>query len=145
MTDSFEEYIPGVKHTWISLFIILLTVTSLGITNTYGQSGSLSQADSSEVVEVLTRFREAVIEGDRLTASKEMTQQAVVLQAGVDERKIRQHGNVIWVSTSYMVDVTHQDEKPVHRKLAELAVLKKEDNQWRIDMIHWSDCPRYPE
>lgn len=130
----------------------------------------VSETDSIQAVETLHAFRDAIISGDRLKAGQEMSEDAIVMQAGqqcdretyinkhiipeckyvysvnqsVDHRILRQRGNLIWISSSYNVKVQHQGDKPVHRKLAELAILRKEKGSWKIDMIHWSDCPRYP-
>ncbi len=158
------------SHIANVLFItgLLLFMSSSGV---FAQPNGTGEVQDSSYIQTLDKFRKAIISGDRVLAGKELTQNAYIMQAGeratrdqfiykhiipeceyvysvnqkVEERIVRQMRDVAWISSIYLVTVTHEDGNSISRKLAELAILKKRNEQWKIDMIHWSNCPSYTE
>ena len=124
-------------------------------------------SDSSAVVETIERFHQALADGDRAAALALLDAKAIVLESGGSETRaeyeahhlksdidfaravksvrapgaVAVSGDVAWAwSTS-----TTQGEfrgKPVNSAGAELMVLRRDRDAWRIVAIHWSSRKR---
>lgn len=124
-------------------------------------------SDSAAVVETIERFHRALADGDRAAALALLDAKAIVLESGGSETRaeyeahhlksdidfaravksvrapgaVAVSGDVAWAwSTS-----TTQGEfrgKPVNSAGAELMVLRRDRDAWRIVAIHWSSRKR---
>lgn len=125
--------------------------------------GGREARDSAEVANTLDRFHRALASGDSATALSLLTPDAVILEAGGIETKeeYRSHhlgsdiafaaavprersplrvvvqGDVAWASSTS----TMRGEfggRQINSAAAELAVLTRTPEGWRISAIHWS-------
>ena len=129
-------------------------------------SSSLSFAQTSEekiISKVLADFENAIIKHDTGTASNLLHDEVVILEGAGAETKdqylshhfhsdaqflgamnrvpvsenISVEGNMAWVSSISKMSGTYRD-KEMNLTSLELAVLKKENDQWKIIALHWS-------
>jgi ketosteroid isomerase-like protein len=123
--------------------------------------------DSSDVAAVVTRYHAALASGDSATALSLLADDATILESGSLETRaeyrahhlpadiafaravpsqrsaiaVRARGDVAWASSTS----TTQGEfrgRPVNSSGAELMVLSRESDGWRIRAIHWSSRTR---
>lgn len=120
-------------------------------------------ADSAAVSSVVTAFHAALAAGDSAAALGLLAEDALVLESGGLETRseYREHhlpadigfasavpgirtpvrvvvlGDVAWVVGTSRTTGTYRD-RPVNSAGAELMVLSRESNGWRIRAIHWS-------
>ena len=143
------------KQTLLS-FLLCLTATA-----------AYAQTDSASVVLVIEEFHTALAEGDSAGAMALLAPDAVVLEGGsvetredyaaghlmadmaflagltseVVSRTVTMGNDVAWVST-----VSHSDGEYNGRTIkssgAELMILNRMDDGWRIRAIHWSSGRR---
>jgi len=133
-------------------------------------SSSLAQgspADTNAVRETVRQFHEALIRGDSAATLSLLAQDAVILEAGGIESRAeyRAHhlpadirfaaavpaktgtvhvtlaGDVAWVTSTSEAAGTF-DGRPINSVTAELAVLTRTEEGWRIRAIHWSSRRR---
>jgi ketosteroid isomerase-like protein len=126
-------------------------------------------SDSADVLEAVRRYHSALATGDSATALSLLAPDAVILESGgVEAREeYRSHhlpadidfaravpseransrvtvrGDVAWVSSTS----TSRGEfrgRPINSRGAELMVLSREANGWKIRAIHWSSRNRNP-
>lgn len=117
----------------------------------------------NEVVQVLDKFRMAIISNDSEKASALLTDDARILESGGIETKeeylshhfhsdgkflnamerhvmsqnVKSSENTAWISTASHMSGTY-NESDISINSAELAVLVKIDGDWRISSVHWS-------
>ena len=127
------------------------------------RSGTAASADSAAVVSVVDRFHRALATGDSLGALSLLTPDAVILESGGVETRAeyRSHhlsadiafaravkrergpirasvrGDVAW-ATSTSTSRGEYRERPVNSAGAELMVLTRMPDGWRISAVHWS-------
>jgi ketosteroid isomerase-like protein len=147
--------------TRISLITILLFI--IGITTAVGQDS----AAEKNVIKTLNAFHEAIIDNNSQSAKKLLSESVRILEGGnietkneylshhlhsdgkflsamdreVESRTITIEGNTAWVSTQTHTWGTYSDQKLDLNSL-ELAVLKKEEGNWKTTALHWSSSQR---
>lgn len=155
----------GDEGEWEVAFATLVFSVSGG--NTSGASRPAS--DSADVVAVVTRYQNALATGDSSAALALLAADAVVLESGGVETRAeyRSHhlpadmsfargvpsvranlrvavrGDVAWVSSTS----TSRGEfrgRQINSSGAELMVLSREPDGWKIRAIHWSSRNRNP-
>lgn len=162
-----SQKVNPITHIWTYILIVLFmgfgTVGPM-----LAQNQPATSLEDSSSIQTLEQFRQAITSGDRVSAGKLLAKDAIIMQIGeritreefvnkhiipecdyiysvnqsVDKRIIRQIGPVTWICSTYLVEITHEeDSSKIERKLAELAILRQRENEWKIDMIHWSNCP----
>lgn len=125
------------------------------------------QSDSTAVISVINRFHEALAAGDSTKALSLLGDDVIVLEAGgvetrdeyrahhlpgdigfakavPSDRKIvnvKVRGDVAWVTSTSSTRGTYR-ERPIDSVGAELIVLTRTPNGWRISAIHWSSRRR---
>lgn len=150
-------------RTLISLLLLFLWTTPVVAQN--GEHGSVS--DSTEVVETIAEFQDALAARDSTTVDALLLPDAVILETGgfetkqeyfahhfgadaqflenvereMDRRQVQIQDGTAWVSTSSHMEGTYRDES-VERASAELMVLRRTPDGWRIAAIHWSSRSR---
>ena len=117
------------------------------------------------VIKTLTSFHDAIIDNDSQAAKNLLSASVRILEGGnietkeeylshhfhsdgkflssmkreVESRSVTIEGNTAWVSTQTHTWGTYSDRKLDLNSL-ELAVLKKEDGNWKITALHWSSA-----
>ena len=120
-------------------------------------------AGDEEIVQVLENFRMAIINNEQEKASELLAEDARILESGgietkeeylshhfhsdgkflsamereVKSQKVKSNENTAWVSTVSHMQGTF-NEKEVSVNSAELAVLIKTEDGWKISAVHWS-------
>jgi ketosteroid isomerase-like protein len=127
------------------------------------EHGAMHAADSTDVVQAAKRFTEALATGDSTTIAAMLLPEAVILEGGgVEDRhhylehhypsdvrflqamarepKSRQAhmvGDVAYVASTSRLHGTYRD-RDVDLSSAELMVLRKTAEGWKVAAIHWS-------
>ncbi len=125
--------------------------------------GAMHAADSTDVVRAVERFTEALATGDSTTVATMLVSEAVILEGGgVEDRhhylehhypsdvrflqamarepKSRQAhmvGDVAYVASTSRLHGTYRD-RDVDLSSAELMILRKTAEGWKVAAIHWS-------
>lgn len=128
-----------------------------------------SQSDSASVVAVIERFHSALTAGDSVTAMSLLTPDVVILESGGVEtraeyqshhlagdiayaksmKRIRGpmrvfvRGDVAWASST-STTTGESRGRQVNSAGAELMVLTRTSDGWRISAIHWSSRSQRP-
>ena len=133
--------------------------------------GATSQArgDSAAVVAVVDRFHAAIAAGDSATAISLLTPDAVILESGGVEtreeyrahhlpgdlafaaavksdrgpKRVFVRGDVAWVASTSTTSGEYRG-RAVNSAGAELLVLARSGQEWKISAIHWSSRTRRP-
>lgn len=126
-----------------------------------------AQSDSSSVAATIRAYHEALTAGDSLAALKLLTREAVIVEAGgietlADYRShhlasdigfakavkqtrgaihVRVRGDMAW-ATSTSEAAGESRGRPVNSVGAELAILTRTPQEWRISAFHWSSRSR---
>jgi ketosteroid isomerase-like protein len=126
-------------------------------------------ADSAAIVGTVLRFHEVIAAGDSLAALALLTEDAVVLESGGLETRaefrdhhlpadisfaqstkgtrrvhsVSRRGDVAWVSATSTTTGTFSG-RAINSVGAELMVLVRTPDSWRISAIHWSSRARRP-
>lgn len=168
--DDFR-LIPGVPAEFVALTdpAALTAGETLPIRLLYHQqplAGVQVAADSAAVAEVVQRFHGALEAGDSATALGLLREDAIILESGGVETKeeYRSHhlpgdiafaravrrdggpirivirGDVAWATSISTMRGTYRDRQ-VNSQSAELMVLERTPDGWRIAAIHWSSRP----
>ncbi len=146
---------------------ILLLATSLSLASSPADPTPTAAGDSADVAAALDAFHDALASGDSTAALGLLADDATILEGGsvqtrgeyrshhlpadirfarmVERRQgpitVTVHGDVAWaVSTS-----TTRGEvrgRTIDSRGAELAVLVRTGNGWKISAIHWSSARR---
>jgi ketosteroid isomerase-like protein len=127
------------------------------------------QSDSSAVVAVVARYHAAMAAGDSATALALLAPDAVVLESGGIETRdqyraghlpadvgfaravasqrsairVTIRGEVAWASSTSTSAGEYRDRQ-INSRGAELMVLSREPDGWKIRAIHWSSRNRSP-
>jgi len=145
----------------ISLTAVLLFII--------GTSLSVGQPSDSEknVIKTLDAFHQAIIDNNSQVAQTLLSESVRILEGGnietkeeylshhfhsdgkflramnreVESRNVKIEGNTAWVSTQTHTWGTYSDRKLDLNSL-ELAVLKKEGENWQITALHWSSSEK---
>ena len=125
------------------------------------------EGDSAAVVTAVTRYHDALVSGDSTAALALLADDAFILESGGAETRdeyrshhlpadiaaaravpttrgplrVRVHGDVAWVTSTSTTRGEYQG-RAVNSAGAELMVLSRERDGWKIRAIHWSSRPR---
>lgn len=129
-----------------------------------GSAPLLGQASNEVgISKILLEFKKAIVENNAELASKLLHTDAIILEGRGSETKeeylshhfhsdgkflnaiernelsqeVKIEGNVAWVSTITTMKGTYLD-RDIDLTSLELAVLKKENGNWKIMALHWS-------
>jgi ketosteroid isomerase-like protein len=131
--------------------------------------GSSANADSAAVTDVVSRYHAALASGDSAAALHLLTPDAIILESGgletrdeyrkghlpadiafaaavPSQRRVRQvvvRGGIGWVASTSSSQGTFRG-RAVNSTGAELMVLLRTQDGWRIRAIHWSSRARRP-
>ncbi|MFV1883041.1 MAG: nuclear transport factor 2 family protein [Balneola sp.] len=120
-------------------------------------------SDQESIKTVLSNFEKAIVENDSKIASSLLHEDVTILEGRGSEtkeeylshhfhsdgkflsaiernelsQKINIEGNMAWVSTITSMKGTYSDRE-IDLTSLELAVLKKENGEWKIIALHWS-------
>ncbi|MEQ9264195.1 MAG: nuclear transport factor 2 family protein [Balneolaceae bacterium] len=120
-------------------------------------------SDQESIKTVLSNFEKAIVENDSKIASSLLHEDVTILEGRGSEtkeeylshhfhsdgkflsaiernelsQKINIEGNMAWVSTITSMKGTYSDRE-IDLTSLELAVLKKENGNWKIVALHWS-------
>ena len=152
------------RHIRLLLIASAMVLASAATSSAQAQrSGNAASADSAAVVSVVDRFHRALAAGDSLGALNLLTLDAVILESGGIETRAeyrshhlsadiafaravarergpiraRVRGDVAW-ATSTSTSRGEYRERPVNSAGAELMVLTRMPDGWRISAVHWS-------
>lgn len=144
--------------------LVFLALTIIFPPNAQAQQAA---PDSAQVVETVERFRAALTAGDSATVAALLLPDAVILEGGgletkeeyfghhfgadaaflagmdreIEDRQVRVEEDAAWVSTTSRMQGTY-DEQALDLQSAELMVLRRTPQGWRIAAIHWSSRSR---
>jgi ketosteroid isomerase-like protein len=133
-----------------------------------GESSS-ANIDSAAVTDVVSRYHAALASGDSAAALRLLTPDAIILESGgletrdeyrkghlpadiafaaavPSQRRVRQvvvGGGIGWVASTSSAQGTFRG-RAVNSAGAELMVLQRTQDGWRISAIHWSSRSRRP-
>lgn len=148
-------------------FIILAALLLTSVPTQAQQADSPSDPGSAEAVETIERFQTALADRDSATVDELLLSDAVILEGGgletkkeylghhfgadasflsemnreVGDRQVRREEATAWVSTKRRLHGPHEGDS-VDLSSAELMVLRKTSEGWRIAAIHWSSRSR---
>lgn len=162
--------VPGKSGEWEVAFatIVFRVVTPNGSGGVNG-SGVAAQSDSATVATTVQGFHAALATGDSTAALALLAPDVTILESGGVESRddyrahhlpgdiafaqavssqrgptaVKIHGNVAWAVTTSTTQGTYRD-RPVNSTGAELMVLSREPDGWKIRAIHWSSRTRRP-
>lgn len=149
-----------------SAMLVVAALTVTAVPAVAQREGDTSR-DSAAVVAVIAKYHEALAAGDSTAALALLTDDAVVLETGAVETRaeyrshhlpgdinfakaiksqrgpvhVRIHGDVAW-STSTSTTQGEMNGRAINSSGAELMVLVRRGNDWRISAIHWSSRQR---
>ena len=129
--------------------------------------GHQAPGDSAAVAAVVVKFHAALAAGDSLAALALLAEDATILESGGVETRaeyrshhlssdirfeqavkidrglihVRVRGDVAWTSATSVAQ-GEMNGRPINSASAELMVLVRTPNGWRISAIHWSSRQR---
>lgn len=144
-----------------SILILLFAATGLSAQDKDHEKHI--HTDKEKLVQVLDNFRTAIINNDSEKASTLLTEDARILESGgietkeeyfshhfhsdgkflsamkreVKTQKVTSSENTAWISTIIQMSGTYND-RDISINSAELAVLVKTGDGWKISAVHWS-------
>lgn len=153
------------SHRFELLGISLLL--ALGLYSAPLSAQQRAPADSAAVVEVIERYHAALASGDTATAIALLAPDAIILESGgIESRaeylshhlpadmefakaaprergeiRVRVHGNTAWAASTSISRGRFRDRE-INSQGAELMVLHRTADGWRIEAIHWSSRNR---
>lgn len=122
-----------------------------------------ASADSAAVVEVIDAYHRALATADTAAVLRLLAPDAIILESGGEETvdeylhhhlpadmafaadvprergpvRVRVHGDAAWASSTSTA-IGEFRERSIRARGAELVVLTRHDDVWRIQAIHWS-------
>lgn len=150
-----------------SICVVSLSLTIAGTADSsHAQPSQGSGADSAAVAAIVDQYHQALVSGDSAGASSLLAPTAVVLEGGGLETKaeylshhlpadiafaqavtrergpmaVTVRGDAAWVVSTSRVKGEFRDRE-VDSRGAELMVLARTPDGWRITAIHWSSRP----
>lgn len=141
----------------------LLTLVAAFFVMAAPQLHAQDLSDQESIKTVLSNFEKAIVENDSKIASSLLHEDVTILEGRGSEtkeeylshhfhsdgkflsaiernelsQKINIEGNMAWVSTITSMKGTYSDRE-IDLTSLELAVLKKENGNWKIAALHWS-------
>jgi ketosteroid isomerase-like protein len=156
---------------FLSLIAVAVTTLSVGSTSVAAQHDAHRAAsDSAAVVDVITKFHEALAAGDSASVLRLLADDAVVLESGGVETRaeyrshhlpgdiaftkairsqrgsvhVRVRGDVAW-TTANSTTQGEMNGRAINSVGAESMVLIRTPDGWKISAIHWSSRNRRPQ
>ena len=149
------------------LVLLLMFASLSAFVPTAAHSQGEAATDSAQVVEVVEAFRQALTRGDSAAVADMLLPEAVVLESGETETKreyLSHHFHAdhaflsamtrevlsrdvcveegaAWVSTTSRLAGTY-DGRDLDLSSAELLVLRRRPEGWRVAAVHWSSRSR---
>jgi ketosteroid isomerase-like protein len=143
--------------------VAIASVLLLAASGTQGQTTAAFPADSAAVVGVIQQFHGALEAGDSATVLRLLQDRAIILETGAVETKqeYRSHhlpadiafaravaresgpihvevrSDIAWATSTSIARGSYRD-RDVNSQTAELMVLERTADGWRIAAIHWS-------
>lgn len=128
------------------------------------------QNDSAAVAGVVDQYHRALAAGDTATVLRLLSPDAIILESGGMETRAEYlshhlpgdiafaravarergpirvvvHGDVAWATSTSTVQGTYRDRE-INSAGAELMVLTRAPEEWKIAAIHWSSRPIRPQ
>lgn len=163
--------IPGRRA--LPVLSVLIALSAAGVQAQSPASadvvGTTRALDSSRVASTVTSFHSRLEAGDSAGVLELLSPDARILEGGTTETraqyashhlagdiaaaraldgthaigKITVLGNAAWVVSTYTTRGTWR-ERPVDSEGAELMVLRRDGDTWRVAAIHWSSRSRRP-
>lgn len=153
------------RRVAFALAALFLASFALGSEPLHAQQAS--PGDSAEVVEAIERYHAALAAGDTAAVMSLLAPDAVVLESGGIETReeyrshhlqadiafaravprergpihVRVAGDMAWAASTSVSRGTFRDRE-INSQGAELMVLRRTDDGWRIEAIHWSSRNR---
>ena len=159
---------PGGSIAVVGLAVAgILIITTVLSAHDFWIGAPTTTSDSTDVIAVVTRYQNALATGDSSAALSMLASDAVVLESGgVESRQeYRSHhlpadisfaravpstrsnlravvrGDVAWVTSTSATQGEFRGRK-INSASAELMVLSREPDGWKIRAIHWSSRNR---
>lgn len=147
-----------------SILVLLIAATTLSAQDMdHNKKHEHTQPDKEKLVKVLNDFRKAIISNDSEKAADLLSDNARILESGgietkeeylshhfhsdgkflsamereVRSQEVKSSENTAWISTVSHMSGTY-NEKDISISSAELAVLVKTEDGWKISAVHWS-------
>jgi ketosteroid isomerase-like protein len=146
---------------------LVAAMATMPLEATAQHEGHQAPADSTAVAAVVVRFHAALAAGDSLAALALLADDATILESGGVETRaeyrahhlqsdirfeqgakidrgqihVRVRGDVAW-TTSTSVAQGEMNGRPVNSGSAELMVMLRTPDGWKISAIHWSSRQR---
>lgn len=146
----------------INILFLILLIPALSLAQATDNKKQLKQ-EETKAVHALKDFRTAIINNDSEKASALLTDDARILESGGIEtkeeylshhfhsdgkflsamerhqmsQKVTSDGNTVWISTVSHMSGTY-NERNIDISSAELAVVVKTEEGWKISAVHWS-------
>lgn len=160
---------PGSGADWDTHWATFVFPVAAGTARAVPTSGPATQSDSTAVAATVLRYHAALESGDSLAALALLADDAIVLESGgVESRaEYRSHhlqsdiafaravkgvrspvrvvvrGDAAWASSTSTTQGTYRD-RAINSVGAELMVLMRSADGWKIAAIHWSSRARRP-
>lgn len=148
-------------------FVIVAVLLVMSVPVRGQDSDTPVDSDSVEPVETVERFQTALANRDSATVNTLLLSDALILEGGgletkkeyfghhfgadadflsemdreVEHRQVRREEGTAWISTKSRLHGTYSDDS-LDLSSAELMVLRKTSEGWRIAAIHWSSRSR---
>jgi ketosteroid isomerase-like protein len=165
LAELLPMWIYTVRRTTWAMVTLLLSSHALGSQRLEAQRAS--PGDSAAVVEVVERYHAALSAGDTATVMSLLAPGAVVLESGgIESREeyrshhlpadmafakavprergpiqVRVNGGTAWAASTSISQGRFRDRE-IDSQGAELMVLRRTEEGWRIEAIHWSSRNR---
>lgn len=153
----------GSSSRAVILFLLLLMGLASTLRAQVHEQDAMPASDSTEVVQAVERFTEALAMGDSTTVATLLLPEAMILEGGVVEdrhhylghhyssdvrflqamtrdpkaRQVHVVGDVAYVASTSRLHGSYRD-RDIDLSSAELMVLRRTIEGWRVAAIHWS-------
>lgn len=163
MKSQFARYAPSPDLTPIAAVAVIALFASVIRGDQPDGGAKRGQADSAAVAAVVDRYHRALSDGDSATAVALLANDAIILESGdVETReeyrahhlsadiefaravpsvrgpvRVAIHGDVAWAISTAKTHGTYRG-RPIDSQGAELMVVTREAERWKIRAVHWS-------
>jgi ketosteroid isomerase-like protein len=153
----------SLAYVVVALLALTLPLPGAAQEATEAGNGAAQASDSAAVADVVGGFHDALASGDSARALALLAPQARILEGGgvetVEEYasghlpadmafaaavprergplQVVVHGDVAWAMSTSVARGTYRDRE-IDSRGAELVVLSRHEEGWRIEAIHWS-------
>lgn len=150
-------------YVGVALLALTLPLPGAAQEATAPGTGAAQASDSAGIADVVGGFHDALANGDSARALALLAPEARILEGGAIEtveeyasghlpadmafaaavprergpRQVMIHGDVAWAMSTSAARGTYRDRE-IGSRGAELVVLSRHEEGWRIEAIHWS-------